>query len=73
MGVKKEKLSDEAVTKKRIKLGLVWDAKKEPEKVVEDCKGNLPVLKEVKGKAIITEKNQPANLMIEGDNYHVYP
>jgi len=56
--------------KKKKKYGLVWDSEREPEKVVEMCKEKLPVLKEVKSKEIITDKNKPANLLIEGDNYH---
>jgi len=47
---------------------LVWEDK--PEDVVEMCKEKLPVLKEVKSKEIITDKNKPMNLLIEGDNYH---
>jgi len=54
--------------KKKKKYGLVWENK--PEDVVEMCKEKLPVLKEVKGKEIITDKNKPVNLLIEGDNYH---
>ncbi|MBU4579941.1 site-specific DNA-methyltransferase [Patescibacteria group bacterium] len=54
--------------KKKKKYGLVWEDK--PEDVVEMCKEKLPVLKEVKGKEIITDKNKPVNLLIEGDNYH---
>ena len=54
--------------KKRKKYGLVWEEK--PEAVVELCKTKLPVLKEVKTKEIVTDKNQPVNLLIEGDNYH---
>ncbi|MBU0952408.1 MAG: site-specific DNA-methyltransferase [Elusimicrobia bacterium] len=53
---------------KRKKYGLVWEDK--PEEVVELCKEKLPVLKEVKSKEIITDKNKPVNLLIEGDNYH---
>ncbi len=30
----------------------------------------FPVLKEVKTKAIETDKNKPINILIEGDNYH---
>lgn len=30
----------------------------------------FPVLKEVKTKAIDTDKNKPTNILIEGDNYH---
>jgi len=54
--------------KKKKKYGLIWEDK--PEDVVEMCKEKLPVLKEVKNKEIITDKNKPINLLIEGDNYH---
>jgi adenine-specific DNA-methyltransferase len=54
--------------KKREKYGVVWEDK--PEEVVEVCKEKLPVVKEVKSKEIITDKNKPVNLLIEGDNYH---
>ncbi|MCG2689900.1 site-specific DNA-methyltransferase, partial [Candidatus Parcubacteria bacterium] len=54
--------------KKKKKYGLVWEEK--PEEVVETCKEKLPVLKEVKNKAITTDKSKPMNLLIEGDNYH---
>jgi len=54
--------------KKRKKYGIVWEEKKED--VVEQCKKELPVLKEVKEKEIITDKDKPVNLLIEGDNYH---
>jgi adenine-specific DNA-methyltransferase len=54
--------------KKRKKYGLVWEPKTED--VVELCKDKLPVVKEVKNKEIITDKDKPVNLLIEGDNYH---
>jgi len=54
--------------KKRGKYGLVWEEK--PEELVEMCKEKLPVLKEIKNKEIITDKEKPVNLLIEGDNYH---
>lgn len=54
--------------KKRKKFGLVWEAK--PEDVVEQCKRELPVLEEVKDRAIEKAPDQPTNLIIEGDNYH---
>jgi adenine-specific DNA-methyltransferase len=54
--------------KKRKKYGLVWEEK--PEEVIEMCKEKLPVLKEAKNKEIITDKDKPVNLLIEGDNYH---
>ncbi len=53
---------------KRKKYGLVWEEKEE--KVAEQCKKELPVLKEAKNKEIITDKNKSVNLLIEGDNYH---
>ena len=65
----KEQLVDEvARLRKRKKYGLVWEEK--PEDVVEQCKTELPVLKEVKNKAIAKDKNGPVNILIEGDNYH---
>lgn len=54
--------------KKNKKYGLVWEEK--PEEVVQMCKEKLPVLKEVKNKEIITDKDKPVNLLIECDNYH---
>lgn len=54
--------------KKKKKYGLVWEPKMED--VVELCKEKLPVLKEVKNKEIITDKDKPVNVLIEGDNYH---
>ena len=65
----KEQLVDEvARLRKRKKYGLVWEDK--PENVVEQCKTELPVLKEVKNKAIAKDKNDPVNILIEGDNSH---
>lgn len=54
--------------KRRKKYGLVWEDK--PEDVVEQCKKELPVLEEVKDKAIEKDTVLPTNLFIEGDNYH---
>ena len=51
--------------------GLVWENK--PEKVEEYLKTKLPILKEVKEKAIINDtetKNYPNHILIEGDNLH---
>jgi len=56
--------------KKKKRYGLVWDSEREPEEVVEMCKEKLPVLKEVRSKEIVTDKDKPVNLLIEGDNYH---
>lgn len=53
------------------KYGLVWEDK--PEDVEEELRTKLPVLKEVKERAIIndteTEKH-PNHILIEGDNLH---
>lgn len=52
----------------RKKYGLVWEDK--PEDVVEKCKTELPVLEEVKERAIESDPSLPTNSIIEGDNYH---
>lgn len=67
----KEDLVKEVKKKDKLlkrRYGIVWEEK--PEEVVEMCKEKLPVLKEVKNKEIITGKDKPVNLLIEGDNYH---
>lgn len=50
------------------KYGLVWEDK--PEDVVSECVENVPVLKEVKNRKVITNSLLSNNLLIEGDNYH---
>lgn len=55
---------------KRKKYGLVWDEERESEKVVQQCKKQLPVLKEIKSKAIQNDPGKPTHILIEGDNYH---
>jgi adenine-specific DNA-methyltransferase len=50
------------------KYGLVWEDK--PEEVEEQLRQNLPVLKEVKDKAIINGEDNPNHILIEGDNLH---
>ena len=53
----KEQLVEEvARLRKRKKYGLVWEEKLED--VVEQCKTELPVLKEVKNKAIAKDKDR---------------
>jgi adenine-specific DNA-methyltransferase len=59
-------LIDLVNTKK--KYGLVWEDK--PEEVEEQLRENLPVLKEVKEKAIINGEQHPNHILIEGDNLH---
>lgn len=50
------------------KYGLVWEDKAET--VEEQLRTNLPVLEEVKDKAIITSSSNPNHIIIEGDNLH---
>jgi adenine-specific DNA-methyltransferase len=50
------------------KYGLVWEDK--PEEVEEQLRENLPVLKEVKDKAITNGEDCPNHILIEGDNLH---
>ena len=51
------------------KYGLVWEDK--PEEVEEQLRENLPVLKEVKEKAIVSgNDDSPNHVLIEGDNLH---
>ncbi len=55
---------------KRKKFGLVWDEKREPEKVILECKLNYPILKEIKEREINENSGKPTHILIEGDNYH---
>jgi adenine-specific DNA-methyltransferase len=48
------------------KYGLVWEEK--PEEVEEQLRDNLPILKEVKEKAILNGIDYPNHILIEGDN-----
>ncbi len=50
------------------KYGLVWEDK--PEAVEEELRDKLPVLKEVKEKAIVNGEEHPNHILIEGDNLH---
>ena len=50
------------------KYGLVWEDK--PEDVEELLSENLPVLKEIKDKAIVNGVDYPNHILIEGDNLH---
>jgi adenine-specific DNA-methyltransferase len=82
----KEELIKELRRIKETKYGLVWhrdlpeekidilinpDARTPSEMFPNEMAGKLfPILKEVKGKEINSDKNKPVNLLIEGDNYH---
>lgn len=51
------------------KYGLVWEDK--PEDVEEQLRSMLPVFKEVKERAIISDdENAPNHILIQGDNLH---
>jgi len=67
---REELIAEITELKKRKKYGLVWDEEWELEKVVTQCKKELPVLKEVKSKAIKNDPDKPTHILIEGDNYH---
>ena len=54
--------------KNRKKYGLVWEDK--PEDVVLQCEHNIPILKEVKTRKVVSDNALPTNILIEGDNYH---
>ena len=54
----------------RKKYGLVWDEERTKEGFEKDAKDALPILKEVKGKGINSNSDEPINILIEGDNYH---
>lgn len=54
----------------RKKYGLIWDEERTKEQFEKESENALPVLKEVKGKAINTDPSKPVNILIEGDNYH---
>lgn len=53
---------------KEQRYGLVWlDV---PEAFEQESENKIPILEEVKEKAIRTEDGKPTHIMIEGDNYH---
>lgn len=82
----KEELIKELRRIKETKYGLVWhrdlpeekidvlinpDARTPNEMFPNEMAGKpFPVLKEIKNKEIKTDKKQPVNLLIQGDNYH---
>ena len=76
----REELIEELEVLKKKKYGLVWDKKNSQElinafvnweNVPENFTPNkFPILKEIKNKEILTDKEKPINLLIEGDNYH---
>ncbi len=53
---------------KRAKYGLVW--MEVPEAFEDDSENQMPVLEEIKDKAINNYDEKPSHILIEGDNYH---
>jgi len=53
---------------KKAKYGLVW--MEVPEAFEEESENQMPILDEVKEKAINNEDGKPTHILIEGDNYH---
>lgn len=53
---------------KKAKYGLVW--MEVPEAFEKDSENKMPVLNEVKDKAIKNDDGKPKHILIEGDNYH---
>jgi len=58
------------ILKARKKYGLVFEEEREPEQIILDCQVKIPILKDIKTKRILTDKNKAQNILIEGDNYH---
>jgi adenine-specific DNA-methyltransferase len=81
---KDELLKEIDALRKQKTYGLVWERDQVKEKfdyfinwegvqnkeVFKEAIGKFPVLKEVKGKDITTDKEEGYNILIEGDNYH---
>ena len=47
------------------KYGLLWDKEKEPEKIIEECNKNIPILKEI--------ENKTAPRIKQGDDFTMAP
>ena len=53
---------------KKDTYGLHW--LEVPEAFEDDVENKLPILKEIKEKAIVNDDGKPTHILIEGDNYH---
>ena len=58
------------ILKSKKKYGLIWEEEKEPETIVVECQHKIPILNGTNKKDINTDRNEPVNILIEGDNYH---
>lgn len=57
---------------KNLKYGLIWSGNENTKEQFEkESENAYPVLKGVPDKDIIINEEKPANILIEGDNYHV--
>ena len=56
------------IIKEKESYGLVWEQKKED--ATTQFKNKVPILNEIKQKEILTNKNEPFNTIIEGDNFN---
>ncbi len=57
-------------TKEEFDFFINWEGEKTKEEFGRESKDKFPVLAEITSKEIVTNKNYPMNLLIEGDNYH---
>ncbi|MCQ2971909.1 MAG: site-specific DNA-methyltransferase [archaeon] len=55
---------------KNTKYGLYWDKSIEQERVVYECKTNIPVLQRQKDLCIMKDEQADTHILIEGDNFH---
>ncbi len=53
---------------KATRYGLVWEDV--PEAFEQEAENKIPILEEVKDKAIKNDDGKPTHILIEGDNYH---
>ena len=53
---------------KTTRYGLVWEDV--PEAFEKEAENKIPILEEVKDKAIKNDDGKPTHILIEGDNYH---
>lgn len=67
---KEELIKEILKLKKSSKYGITWDIEHSKEKFEKDSQGNLPILKEVKGRGIKKDNDGVQHILIEGDNYH---
>ena len=66
---RKELINEIKKLRRSRKYGIVWDEENTKERFDKDTENKVPIIKEIKSKEIITDKNNSANVLIEGDNY----